>query len=130
MKYMILMNANAEALKHFGTMGAADFKRHVEFMRTLNDDLQKRGELRVAEGLTGPEDARIVRAREGGGAPIVTDGPFAEGKEFLAGFWIVDVASRERAIELAAYISTAPGKDGAPMNFPVELRPVGEAPPV
>ncbi|HUQ03690.1 MAG TPA: YciI family protein [Kofleriaceae bacterium] len=128
MKYMILMNATPEGLKEFGKMTQADFVTHVKFMHDLNEDLRKRGEWVVAEGLTGPEEARIVRAREGGGAPIVTDGPFAEGKEFLAGFWIVDVKSLERAIELCGYISTAPGPAGKSINFPVELRPVGQAP--
>ena len=104
--------------------------RQVSFMHALNADLRTRGELVVAEGLTMPNEAKIVQARESGGAPIVTDGPFAEGKEFLAGFWIVDVASPARAVEICAYISTAPGPGGAPMNFPVELRPVGQAPKV
>jgi hypothetical protein len=61
---------------------------------------------------------------------VVTDGPFPESKEFLAGYWIVDCKSQERVIELAGYISTAPGRDGAPLNFPVEIRPVGVAPKV
>jgi hypothetical protein len=128
MKYMILMNATVEGMKEFATMGPDGFKAHVQFMRDLIGDLTARGELVIAEGLTGPEDAKVVRAREGGGAPIVTDGPFGESKEFLAGFWIVDVTSPERALELCAQISTAPGKGGAPMNFPVVLRPVGQAP--
>jgi hypothetical protein len=130
MKYMILMNATTKDLAAFGSMSRDDIGRHVGFMHALNAELKKRGEYVVAEGLTGPEEAKIVRAREGGGAPIVTDGPFAEGKELLAGWWIVDVASPERAIELCAEISTAPGPGGVPMNFPVELRPVGQAPTV
>jgi hypothetical protein len=128
MKYMILMNATVDGMKELAKMGPDGFKAHVQFMRELIDDLKGRRELVIAEGLTGPEDARQVRAREGGGAPIVTDGPFGESKEYLAGFWIVDVASYERAIELCAFISTAPGQGGAPMNFPVVLRKVGEAP--
>jgi hypothetical protein len=130
MKYMILMNVTAKDFKSFGSMSPDDIGRHIGFMHTLNADLKKRGELVTAEGLTGPNEAKIVRAREGGGAPIVSDGPFAEGKEFLAGWWIVDVASHERAVELCGFISTAPGPGGAPMNFPVELRRVGEAPKV
>jgi hypothetical protein len=72
----------------------------------------------------------VVRAKAGGGSPVVTDGPFPESKEFLAGYWIVDCKSQERVIELAGHISTAPGRDGVPMNFPVEIRPVGVAPKV
>jgi hypothetical protein len=130
MKYMILMNVTAKDFNTFGTMSRDDIGRHIGFMHTLNADLKKRGEFVIAEGLTPPNEAKIVRAREGGGAPIVTDGPFAEGKEFLAGWWIVDVASHARAVELCAHISTAPGVGGTPMNFPVELRPVGQAPAV
>ena len=64
------------------------------------------------------------------GAPEVTDGPFAEAKEFLAGYWIVDVESTERAYEIAARASAAPGKGGVPLNMPIEVRQVMSAPPV
>ena len=67
---------------------------------------------------------------EGEGAPEVTDGPFAESKEFLAGYWIVDVDSQERAYQIAAEASAAPGKGGAPLNMPIEVREVMSAPPV
>ena len=79
-------------------------------------------------GLGGPQQARIVRAGEGG-APVVTEGPFAETKEFLAGFWIVDCDTPERAYEIAAQASAAPGPGGAPLNMPIEVRPVMGAPP-
>ena len=59
----------------------------------------------------------------------ITDGPFAEAKEFLAGFWILDVDSSERAYQIAAQISAAPGKGGEPLNMPIELRQVMSAPP-
>ena len=71
--------------------------------------------------------ARIVRAGKGG-APEVTDGPYPEAKEFLAGFWIIDVESTEQAHAIAARISAAPGKSGAPMSIPIELRQVMSAP--
>jgi hypothetical protein len=60
----------------------------------------------------------------------VTDGPFAEAKEFLAGYWIVDVETTDRAYQIAAQASAAPGKGGAPMNMPIEVREVMSAPPV
>jgi hypothetical protein len=60
----------------------------------------------------------------------VTDGPFAEAKEFLAGYWIVDVENQERAYEIAARASAAPGPGGAPLNMPIEVRQVMSAPPV
>jgi hypothetical protein len=130
MKYMLLMQATQSHWASFGAMPPDDIKAHIQFMMKLNTDLAASGELVGCEGLSGPEQAKLVRAREGGGAPIVTDGPFPEAKEFLAGYWILDCKTPERAVELAARISAAPGKGGVPMNFPVELRPVGVAPEV
>jgi hypothetical protein len=130
MKYMLMMSATRAELQSFGaTMTHDDFKAHVAFMAKLNDDLKASGELVDAQGLSGPEQTKIVRARPGGGPPAVTDGPFPEAKEFLAGFWILDCKTPERVIEIAAYISTAPGHDGVPLCIPVEISPVGEAPP-
>ena len=64
------------------------------------------------------------------GGPPVTDGVFPESKEFLAGFWIVDVDSAQRAYEIAAKVSSAPGPGGTPLVIPVEVRQVMSAPPV
>jgi len=75
-----------------------------------------------------PVYARIVRAT--GGPPAVTDGPFPEAKEFLAGYWIVEVPTAERAYEIAAKASAAPGRGGKPLNMPIEVRQVMSAPPV
>jgi hypothetical protein len=75
-----------------------------------------------------PAEARIVSAT-GGGAPAVTDGPYPEAKEFLAGYWIVDVASPEEAYAIAARASAAPGPGGAPLNMPIEVRQVMSGPP-
>jgi hypothetical protein len=124
MKYMLLMSGTMKDMQGFGQMAAEDIKAHIDFMHQLNRRLRASGELVDAVGLTGPEQAKLVRARDGG-SPAVTDGPFAEAKEFLAGFWIVELASAERAVALAAEISAAPGRAGAPLNFPVEVRPVG-----
>lgn len=60
----------------------------------------------------------------------MTDGPFAEAKEFLAGYWIVDCENKERAYAIAARVSAAPGKGGVPLNMPIEVREVMSAPPV
>lgn len=81
----------------------------------------------MAEGLAQPGAARLIRAGKDG-APA-TDGPFAESKEFLVGFWIVEVESVERAVALAAKASTAPGPGGVPLNMPIELRQVMSGPP-
>jgi hypothetical protein len=97
-------------------------------MLRFNKELTESGELVAAEGLAGPDEVKVVRAQKGG-PPAVTDGPFAEAKEFLAGFWIVDVESPERAYELAARASAAPGPGGAPLNMAIEVREVMSGPP-
>ena len=81
----------------------------------------------AAEGLAGPDQARLVRAGQDG-RPI-TDGVFPEAKEFLAGYWIVDVESTERAYAIAAEASAAPGLGGAPLNMGIEVRQVMSGPP-
>jgi hypothetical protein len=106
-----------------------DVNAHMEFMHALNRELKEKGELVGAEGLTPPGQARVVRAANGG-KPSVTDGPFAETKEFLAGYWIVQVDRPERAYEIAARASAAPGPGGVPLNMPIEVREVYSEPPV
>jgi hypothetical protein len=96
-------------------------------MVQLNKKLRSTGELVGAEGLAGPDQAKLVRAGSDG-TPI-TDGVFPESKEFLAGYWIVDVESPERAYEIAAEASAAPGPGGAPLNMPIEVRQVMGGPP-
>ena len=128
MKFMLMMNAP----RGTGDYGVAkwsreDFKAHIDFMHRFNAELKSTGELAGAEGLAPPMEARIVRAGSGG-EPLVTDGPFAETKEFLAGYWIVECASAERAYQLAAKASAAPGPGGTPLNFPIEVREVQSAP--
>src|SRR5215831_11426444 len=104
-----------------------DLQAHIAFMIGLNQELHGAGELVLAEGLSFPDQAKLVRAGKDG-LPI-TDGIFPESKEFLAGFWIVDVDSPERAYAIAARISAAPGAGGTPLNMPVELRPIMSGPP-
>jgi hypothetical protein len=106
-----------------------DLKAHIEFMKRFGQELTRSGELVDAQGLAGPQDACVVRAGATG-RPEVTDGPFAEAKEFLAGYWIVDCETPERAYEIAARASAAPGKGGKPLNMPIEVREVMSAPPV
>ncbi|HUQ09076.1 MAG TPA: YciI family protein [Steroidobacteraceae bacterium] len=127
MKFMMMMNM---------PRGTGDYQinqwtpeainAHIQFMKDLNRDLRKAGEFVDAQGLTPPGQAKLVRY--GGGAPIVSDGPFAESKEFLAGYWIIDVPTRERAYAIAARVSSAPGPDGKPLVIPVELREVMASP--
>jgi hypothetical protein len=131
MKFMLMMNAPRGTGDWGVTNWAeADLKAHIAFMKRFAGELKGAGELVAAEGLAAPGQAKIVRAKKGSGAPEVTDGPFAEAKEFLAGYWIVDVESPERAYELAARASAAPGPGGTPLNMPIEVREVMSAPPV
>jgi hypothetical protein len=128
MKYMLMMHApRGTGDYQVGSWAAEDLQAHIRFMHDLNEDLTRAGELVAAEGLAAPGEAKLVRAAANG--EPVTDGPFAESKEFLAGFWIVDVESAGRAYEIAARISTAPGPGGAPLIIPVEVRQVMGPPP-
>jgi hypothetical protein len=101
----------------------ADAKAHMAFLRQFNQDLKAAGEFVRTEGLGGPEQMRIVHAGKDGKAAI-TDGPFPETKEVLAGYWIIDVETPERAYALAARASGAPGPGGLPLHMPIEVHPV------
>jgi hypothetical protein len=127
MHYMILMGYGVEGCAPITGWSPEDVTRHMDFQQSLYDELSRAGELVRAEGLAGPEHVKIVTS-DGSGAPAVTDGPFPESKEFLAGFWLVDVESEERAIEIAAKASAAPGPEGRPLGQPMELRAVMTAP--
>ncbi|MGH7518464.1 MAG: YciI family protein [Gemmatimonadales bacterium] len=129
MRYMLMMNApRGTGDWGINDWSPDDFKAHIAFMHRFNQELTDAGELVGAEGLSPPGEARLVRAGKGG-APAVTDGPFPEAKEFLAGYWIVEVDRPERAYELAAKASAAPGRGGAPLNMPIEVRQVMSGPP-
>jgi hypothetical protein len=126
MKYILMMNT-MRAAQGVPNWPRKDLQAHIAFMHNLNKDLREAGELVSAEGLSFPDQARLVRAGKDG-API-TDGIFPESKEFLAGFWIIDVENPERAYAIAARVSAAPGPGGEPLNMPIEVRPVMSAPP-
>ena len=128
MRFMLMMHApRGDGEYQVGSWSPDDLNAHIAFMHELNRDLTTTGELAGAEGLDAPKGARIVKAGPNG-APAVTDGPFAESKEFLAGFWIVDVESADRAYEIAARASSAPGPGGRPLVIPIEVRQVMSAP--
>lgn len=126
MKFMVQMNVKRGPYQMQG-WSPDDVKRMVNFMHELNRDLKSAGQLVVAEGLVAPDQARIVTAN-GDGSPSVTDGPFAESKEFIAGFWIIDVKDEAEAYKMAARVSACPGPGAKPLNMPVEVRAVGQAP--
>ncbi|MCY1005850.1 YciI family protein [Nannocystis pusilla] len=125
MKYMMMMNTPAGPYPIDGWT-QQDFRAHIAFMKDFATRLRESGELVAAEGLAGPDQAKLVRAGKDG-QPI-TDGVFPESKEFLAGYWIVDVDGPERAYQLAAQASAAPGPGGAPLNLAIEVRQVMSAP--
>ena len=126
MKFMLMMHYAGEGMSIF-TWPQKDVQAHIEFMHAFNRKLDESGELVDAQGLSGPEQAKVVRARKGG-PPAISDGPFPESKEFLAGFWLIDCESEKRAIEIAATASAAPGLGGVAMSIPIELRQVMSAP--
>ncbi|HLV85331.1 MAG TPA: YciI family protein [Candidatus Sulfotelmatobacter sp.] len=126
MKYILMMNTMKSG-HGVPAWPKKDLQAHIAFMLGINKELQERGEFVLAEGLSFPDQAKLVRAGKDGRP--VTDGVFPESKEFLAGFWIVDVESPERAYDIAAQISAAPGPGGTPLNLPLELRPIMSAPP-
>lgn len=126
MKYILMMNT-MRAGHGVPDWPKKDLQAHIAFMRNFAKELGDSGELVSAEGLSFPDQARLVRTDKDG-MPI-TDGVFPEGKEFLAGFWIVDVDTPERAYAIAAKASAAPGPGGKPLNMPIEVRPVMSAPP-
>ena len=131
MKFMLMMNAP----RGDGDWGVKNWtmdelKAHVGFMKDFYKSLKEEGVLVAAEGLAPPGQARVVRAAKKDHAPEVTDGPFAEAKEFLAGYWIVDVESPAQAYAIAARASLAPGPGGRPIYIPIEVREVMSAPPV
>jgi hypothetical protein len=125
MRFMLLQHyAPTETVKEpIGRWAPEDIKAHIDFQVQLNDELRERGEFVDAQGLSGPDLATIV-VHDGAASPVVTDGPFPEAKEFLAGYRMIDVDSRERAIEIAAKASAAPGPGGRPIKDAIEVREV------
>ena len=126
MKYMLMMNVPNGGPYQIASWPEQAIKAHIAFMVGLNKKLGSAGELVGAEGLAGPDQAKCVRAGKDGRP--VTDGVFPEAKEFLAGYWIVEVDRTERAYEIAARVSTAPGPGGTPLIIPVEVRQVMSIP--
>jgi hypothetical protein len=100
-----------------------DVAAHMNYYDALNRELIESGELVGGTALADPRLARIVRC-DGASAAVVTDGPFPESKEVVAGFQVVDVESEARAIEIAARVSAVPGPGGVPLQQPVEVRQV------
>lgn len=121
MRYILLMHGQKSGVDEYMKWPKEAIERHFAGLRNMAKELSESGEFVGTEGLGLPHQAKVVRAGKNG-TPI-TDGVFPEAKEFLLGYWIVDVESAERAYEIAARISGMPGPNG-PLSMPVEVRQI------
>ena len=120
MKYILLMSGTKAGVDTYHAWSANDVEAHFGGLRAVVKELTGSGEFVATQGLADPAQAKVVRG-EKNGMPV-TDGIFPESKEFLLGYWIVDVTTPERAYEIAGRISAAPGPGGRPTNMPIEVR--------
>ena len=125
MRFMLLQNYGTveSEMAPMHDWSEADVQAHIEFQIALNQQLAALGELVDAQALDEPSAARFVSS-DGTRAPVVTDGPYPESKELVAGYRIVDVDSLDRALEIAARISAAPGVGGEPIRQRIEVREI------
>lgn len=123
-KFMLLTKYDRElGLPPMTEWDPVDMAAHLDYLKRINRELAANGELIEVSALTGPELAKIVSS-DGRSTPVITDGPFPEAKEVLAGYQMVDVESEERAVEIAAQVSAAPGPGGVPIRQRIEVRQV------
>jgi hypothetical protein len=120
MKYILLMSATKAGVGTHHAWSQKDIETHMAVLRGITNDLTGSGEFVATQGLAEPAEAKLVRGEKN--SVPVTDGIFPESKEFLLGYWIVDVATPERAYAIAGRISAAPGPGGIPTNMPIEVR--------
>jgi hypothetical protein len=120
MKYILLMSGTRAGVEAYHAWSKQDIEAHMAVLQRINKDFTESGEFVATQGLAEPRDAKVVRG-EKDGLPV-TDGIFPESKEFLLGYWIVDVANAERAYAIAGRISAAPGPEGKSTNMPIEVR--------
>ena len=126
-KFLLLMNYGRRQRRHADArVGRAGHQGAHAVLSDHLERLRQSGELVEAQALTWPQHAKVVRAASVS-APVLTDGPYAESKEVLAGYTMVDVESEERALEIAAEQSAAPGPGGVPIEQPIEVRRVMES---
>ena len=132
MKYMILVYASQQQYDALAGRPAPgqpawsgeDFAAMGAFMESFNSELAESGELVETRGLAAPVLTRRVQLQEG--VPVVTDGPYAETQEVLAGYWIVECEGFDRATEIAARLSATPGPGNAE-NAVADVRPIAES---
>jgi hypothetical protein len=122
MKYILMMHGKKADWDQYTRWSKEDLQRNVAYMRSFSQELNDGGVFVDTKGLALPQQAKIVRAGQNG--EPVTDGVFPESKEFLAGYWVIDVETPEQAYQIAARASAAPGPGGQPANMPIEVRQV------
>ena len=122
MKYILMMTGTKAGVDAYRAWSQSDIQAHFAFLKALNKELSESGELVANEPLAAPEQAKVVRIGNDG-LPI-TDGVFPEAKEFLLGYWMVDVETPERAYEIAARLSGGPGPGGTRLSMPIEVRQI------
>ena len=131
MKYMMLTYGTQ--LDYDGMSGKAGedspwtpelFGALAGFMEKFNRDLEESGELVETRGLLAPVHTRRLRLESG--VPVVTDGPYAETEEVLAGYWIIECDGFDRATEIAGRLSNCPGPDGVRDTYYVDVRPIAD----
>jgi hypothetical protein len=120
MRYILLMSGTKAGVDTHHAWSPKDIETHLDGLRAIAKELSESGEFVATQGLAEPGQAKVVRG-EKNGLPV-TDGIFPESKEFLLGYWIVDVATLERAYAIAGRLSAAPGPGGLPTNMPIEVR--------
>ncbi len=126
MKYILMMSGTKADFEWYKTWSKEDLMAQMAFMHSFNKELREAGVLVATEGLDFPDQAKVVRA--GADGRPITDGIFPESKEFLAGFWIIDVETPEQAYKIAARASMAPGPNDRG-TIPIEVRQVMSGPP-
>ena len=122
MKYLLMMNVPGQVPYQMNSWSPQDVQAHMTFLVNFRKKLEQAGEFAGAQVLAAPDRATRVCARDDGS--LITDGVFPEAKEFLAGFWMVEVASAARAYDLAGQASAAPGPGGVPLDLAIEVRQV------
>ncbi|MFF3358481.1 YciI family protein [Streptomyces sp. NPDC002917] len=123
-KFLLMVNHDGGVFEEpMDQWEPGDIAAHFNYYEVLTKELTESGEMVQFMALADPRLTKIVRS-DGNAAPLVTDGPFPESKEVLAGFNVFDVESEDRALEIAARISAVPGPGGVPTQQPVEVRQV------
>src|ERR1700693_4281468 len=120
MRYILMMSGTKAGVDSYHAWSKKDVEAHMSVLNGIKRELTESGEFVGTEGLSGPGQAKAVRGQKDG--MPVTDGIFPESKEFLLGYWIVDVNTPERPYSIAGRISAAPGPGGAPTNMSIEVR--------